>query len=87
MIELHRFDWYKSRHQDTKLRWTGYKNPTGFNFGFAVLEENTDLLGKVNAAIAALKQDHAFERIAGDMGLTYVAPIAPEVAEGISLLD
>ena len=84
MIELHRFDWYRARHAESKLSWSGYVHPLGFNMGFAALERDRELLQLVNAALERLIADGAIEALARENAVTYLAPRLPLILKSIT---
>ena len=40
LTEVHRFERYRFRNADTKLRFSGYQHPLGYNFGYGALAED-----------------------------------------------
>lgn len=86
LFEIHRFDWYRRNHADTKLRASGYYHPLGYNFGFAALEGSAELLARVNTALEALGRTGEIERLALESGLTFIPPAEPAIAPPVTPL-
>jgi len=84
IIELHRFDAYRRKVPDTKLRATDYRHALGFNMGFVSLARRQNLLGRVNGALERLIGSGKIEEFATALGITFVAPEQPEVLDRIS---
>lgn len=85
LVDLHRFEAYRSAHPRTGLVLTGYRHSLGFNMGFVTLADDHALIGQVDAALAALKRTGTLVRLARDAGISYLAPVAPEVRPPLSL--
>jgi ABC-type amino acid transport substrate-binding protein len=87
LTELRRFDDYRNKHPDTKLKATGYFHKIGFNMGYVGLGTDQPLIAAINAAIADLIAKGGLPAIAKSAGMTYVPPTEPDVLEGISIVD
>ena len=87
LTELRRFDEYRDKHPDTKLRATGYFHKIGFNMGYVGLGTDRPLIEAVDAAIADLIAKGELAAMAKSAGMTYVPPTQPDVLEAISIVD
>jgi len=87
LVDVHRFDGYRSQHPDTALRLSGFLHPTGFNLGFVGLARDADLMQGVNGVIGELTQTGALEELARKAGLTYLPPREPAVRRGPTLTE
>ncbi|MDR3464736.1 MAG: transporter substrate-binding domain-containing protein [Xanthobacteraceae bacterium] len=87
LVELRRFDDYRDRTPDTKLKASGYFHKIGFNMGYVTLGTEQPLIEAVNAAIADLIAKGELEAMAKSSGMTYVAPVQPDVLETIPIVD
>jgi ABC-type amino acid transport substrate-binding protein len=79
LLDLRRFDAYRSTHADTKLAATGYFYPIGANRGYIGLTSNPDLLVAVNKALADLQGAGTLAEFGRAAGLTYLPPREPVV--------
>jgi ABC-type amino acid transport substrate-binding protein len=84
LIELHRFEAYRARHPETRLRAAVYRHAIGFNMGFVTLEGSRALLAQVNRVLDALDAEGQFAACAQQVGLTYVAPQEPAILDRIT---
>src|SRR6202167_4941716 len=87
LTELRRFDEYRDKHPDTKLKASGYFHKIGFNMGYVGLATDRPLIEAVNAAIADIVAKGELPAMAKSAGMTYVPPTEPDVLEGISIVD
>jgi ABC-type amino acid transport substrate-binding protein len=87
LTELRRFDAYRDKHPDTKLKATGYYHKIGFNMGYVGLGTERPLIEAVDAAIADIVAKGELADMAKSAGMTYVPPTEPDVLEGISIVD
>ena len=87
LTELRRFDDYRDKNPNTKLRASGYFHKIGFNMGYVSLGTDQPLIASVNAAIADLIAKGELPAMAKSAGMTYVPPTEPDVLEGISIVD
>ena len=85
LVDLHRFEAYRSAHPHTSLVLTGYRHSLGFNMGFVALAGDHALIEQVNTALAALKRTGALVGLAQDAGIVYAPPVAPEVRTHLSI--
>ncbi|MBT7758920.1 MAG: transporter substrate-binding domain-containing protein [Rhodospirillaceae bacterium] len=79
LIGLHRFERYRFRNPQTKLRFAGYVLPLGFNLGYAALNTSKDLLRDVNKALAGMLADGSLKSFAVKNSMTLMAPQKPDV--------
>jgi len=87
LTELRRFDDYRDKHPDTRLKASGYFHKIGFNMGYVGLATDRPLIEAVNAAIADIVAKGELPAMAKSAGMTYVPPTEPDVLEGISIVD
>lgn len=87
LIELRRYDDWRDHNPATKLKLSGYYHKIGFNMGFAALSTEGPLITAVNDAITDMAAKGELEALAKQNGMTYVAPVQPEVLEAISIID
>jgi len=87
LMEQHRFDAYRARHPDTRLKSSGYYHPIGFNMGFVGLAAESDLIRQVDDALGEMLAQGELEALARAAGMTYVPPRAPEVRDRLSLQE
>ncbi|NKC13107.1 MAG: transporter substrate-binding domain-containing protein [Gammaproteobacteria bacterium] len=85
LMEVHRFDHYRFRNPTTKLRWSGYTHPIGYNFGFAGLAGASDLIASVNEVLTRFADSATLADIAKRNALTYFAPAKPYVAGKLTI--
>ena len=87
LIDIHRFDGYRSDHPETPLRLSGYLHPIGFNLGFVSRAREVELMSAVNSVINELLHDGTIEVQAKQAGLTYLAPREPAVRPSPAITD
>jgi hypothetical protein len=85
LIGLHRFERYRFRNPQTKLRFAGYVSPLGFNLGYAALTSSKDLLEDVNRVLAEMSADGTLKEIAARNRMTLMAPQKPYVMGKLKL--
>ena len=85
LVGLHRYERYRFRNPETKLRFAGYTAPLGFNLGFAALTSSKDLLAQVNKTLADMTADGTLEKLASKNSMTLVAPQKPNVMGKLKL--
>jgi ABC-type amino acid transport substrate-binding protein len=81
LIGLHRFERYRFRNPDTKLRFAGYISPLGLNLGYAALTTSKGLLADVNKTLAEMSADGSLKAIAEGNRMTLMAPQKPDVMD------
>lgn len=84
VLELHKFDNFRRRNTDAPIRYSGYVHPLGINMGFAILERNSGLKGRINQALEAMKKDGSLEALAAKWQMTFVKPQPPKVLKRIT---
>jgi len=87
LTELRRFDDYRDKHPDTRLKASGYFHKIGFNMGYVGLGADRPLIEAVDAAIADIIAKGELAAMAKSAGMTYVPPTEPDVLESISIVD
>ena len=87
LTELRRFDDYRDKHPDTRLKASGYFHKIGFNMGYVGLGTDRPLIEAVDAAIADIIAKGELPAMAKSAGMTYVPPTEPDVLESISIVD
>ncbi|TXL74675.1 transporter substrate-binding domain-containing protein [Vineibacter terrae] len=87
LVNLRRFDAYVAKNPGTKLKAAGFQHRIGFNMGLVGLATSADLIAAVDKAIADLDQKGELARMAAAVGLTYVPPRAPQIADNIAMSD
>jgi ABC-type amino acid transport substrate-binding protein len=87
LLELRRYDVYRAQHPKTKITASGYYYRIGFNMGFVAPAKDAALIDLVNGAIVELIATNQLPDMAKQVGMTYVAPRAPNIASGVSLGD
>jgi len=85
LVEVHRFERFRFRNPDTKLRFSGYIVPIGINFGFAALDTSNALLDDVNRVLEELAAAGTLEDFAAANHMTLFEPQKPFVTERIVL--
>ena len=81
------FDGWKLQHPGSTLVAAGYRRPIGVNLGFATLEGATEVRAGLDRAITAALADGSLARWAAEEGVSWLAPVAPEVSRGPSMAD
>ncbi|MFC7475153.1 substrate-binding periplasmic protein [Dankookia sp. GCM10030260] len=84
LVETQRWDAWAARHPENRLRLAEYRHPVGFNFGFVGLATEAPLLEAVNGAIVRMREAGELPALARQAGLTYAAPLLPEVTPPIA---
>ena len=87
LVDIHRFDGYRSDHPETALRLSRYLHPFGFNLGFVSRAREVELMSAVNRVINKLLDDGEVEVQAKRAGLTYLAPREPAVRLSPTIVD
>lgn len=79
LVSQSRLDNWQRQHPTSKVRSTGYQHPLRMHLGLVALQEQSDLLAQANQVIQAARSDGRLQQWAQIQGVTYVAPLAPEV--------
>ena len=84
LVELHRLDAYRGKHQDSRLSSSGHYHSVGFNIGLVGLASEAPLIAEVNVAIGEMLAKQELPALAQMTGLTYLPPRQPDVLTTIS---
>ncbi len=87
MLPLALFDGWRLLHPGATLVAAGWRRPIGINLGFATLASDTTLRPALDAVISRALADGSLARWAADEGVSWSAPVAPDVGRGPSLLE
>ena len=87
LVPLHRFDAYRAKHPDTKLKASGYLFPLAFNFGFAGLQTDAAFMAEVDAALGEMLASGEIAALAPTAGMTYLPPKPPDVGRRVRMSD
>ena len=87
LIPVHRFDAYRVKHPDTRLRASGYYFPIGFNMGFVGLASDARLIEHASAAIDAMLKDGELPALASLAHMTYLPPRQPYILDRLTIND
>ena len=87
LVPIHRFDAYKAKHPDTKLKAGGYLFPLSFNFGFVGLQSDAALVTQVDAALIDMLASGEIASLAPKAGMTYLPPKSPDVSPRVKMSD
>lgn len=79
LLDLRRFDAWRTEHPQTRLSNSGYYYPVGANRGFVGLASDLSLLSAVNDALAKLQVEGEIAEMGKRAGLTYLPPRDPPV--------
>ena len=79
LLDLRRFDAYRSTHTDTKLTASGYFYPIGVNRGYVALTGDEAQLAAVNKALLDLQAAGTIGPLARAAGLPYLPPREPAI--------
>jgi ABC-type amino acid transport substrate-binding protein len=79
LLDLRRFDAYRTAHPDTRLAASGYFYPIGANRGYVGLASDPALLVAVNQALSDLQAAGAIADLGQAAGLTYLPPREPAI--------
>ena len=86
-VPLAMFDGWLLLHPGQPLVAAAYRRPIGINLGFVTLDSAADVRAALDRVIGDALADGRLARWAADEGVSFVAPVAPEVGSGPSLLD
>ncbi|MGX1324535.1 ABC-type amino acid transport substrate-binding protein [Bradyrhizobium sp. USDA 377] len=79
LIDLGRFDAYRTAHPDTAITASGYYYPIGANRGYVGLASDPALIDAVNKALAELATEGKIAEFGKQAGLTYLPPREPAI--------
>ena len=86
-VPLAMFDGWQLLHPGQPLVAAAYRRPIGVNLGFVTLEGAADVRVALDRVIVDALGDGRLARWAAEEGVSFVAPLAPEVGRGPSLAD
>ncbi len=81
------FDGWKLQHPGTPLVAAAYRRPLGVNLGFVTLDAATDVRAALDGVISQALSDGSLARWASEEGVSWAAPVAPDVSRGPSLAE
>ena len=87
LVPIHRFDAYRAKQPDTKLKATGYMFPLAFNFGFAGLQSDEAFMSEVDSALGQMLASGEIAALAPKAGMTYLPPKSPDVGRRVKMSD
>jgi len=87
IVPLAMLDGFRIAHPDARLAAAGWRRPIGANLGFVTLDGAREVRDALDQVIGAALADGRLARWAADEGLTWVAPLAPDVGPGPTLAD
>lgn len=87
LVTLDRFDAWRLAHPQTPLRRAAYLHPLRINLGFVMLEGRADLQRAIDRVVEQALGSGALERWSVEAGVTWLAPIDPQVGRPIGLPD
>jgi len=79
VLDLRRYDAYRTTHADTKVTASGYYYPIGANRGYVGLASDPELLVTVNKALSELQAKGTIAQLAQAAGFTYLPPREPVI--------
>lgn len=85
IVDVVAFDTFKAANPFTSLRLAPWRHPAGMDIGFAVLDENTQLLSELNHALSTLVSSGRAAALAAEEGMTYAATSGAGLSQGITL--
>ena len=86
-VPLAQYDGWQLAHPGTPLVAADYRRPIGINLGFVTLAPASDLRAALDRVIADALADGSLARWAREEGVSWSAPIAPDVSRGPSLAE
>ena len=87
LLPLALFDGWMLSHPGQALVAAAYRRPIGVNLGFVTLDSATEVRAALDQAITQARADGQLARWAAAEGVSWAAPVAPEVSRGPSLAD
>ena len=86
-VPLALYDGWRLTHPGTPLVATDYRRPIGINLGFVTLAPATELRAALDTVIGDALADGSLARWAREEGVSWSAPVAPDVSRGPSLAE
>ena len=87
LLPLALFDGWMLAHPGQPLVAAAYRRPIGVNLGFVTLEAATEVRAALDQTITQARSDGRLASWAAAEGVSWAAPLAPEVTRGPSLAD
>lgn len=87
LVSVPEFDFHLRQNMISDLVLTDYRHPIGFNIGFAILTEQKDMLGAINAMIKERVADGSVAAMAAKTKLHYAPPQEPFIQRRITMRD
>ena len=87
MLPLALFDGWRIQHAGAPLVAAGWRRPIGVNLGFVSLASDNTVRPAIDAVISRGLADGSLQRWAVEEGVTWSAPVTPDVGQGPSLLQ
>lgn len=85
IVDVPAFDAHLKANPSTPLRLAAWRHRIGMDIGIAVLAENTALAQALDAAISELLASGQLPFFAEEEGMTYSAPVSPDIAPRFTL--
>lgn len=86
-VPLALYDGWQLAHPGTPLVPADYRRPIGINLGFVTLAPASDLRAALDKVIGDALADGSLARWAREEGVSWSAPVAPDVSRGPSLAE
>ena len=86
-VPLALYDGWQLTHPGSPLVAADYRRPIGINLGFVTLAPATELRAALDKVIADALADGSLARWAREEGVSWAAPVAPDVSRGPSLAE
>ena len=86
-VPLALYDGWQLTHPGTPLVPADYRRPIGINLGFVTLAPATELRAALDKVIGDALADGSLARWAREEGVSWSAPVAPDVSRGPSLAE
>lgn len=86
-VPLALFDGWQLQHPGSPLVAANFRRNLGINLGFVTLEAAAEVRGALDRSIQQALVDGSLARWAAEEGVSWTAPVAPEVSRGPSLAD
>ncbi len=86
-VPLALYDGWQLTHPGTPLVAADYRRPIGINLGFVTLAPATELRAALDKVIGDALADGSLARWSREEGVSWSAPVAPDVSRGPSLAE